>query len=439
MKITYLEISGYKNLNDVQIHFVEGSSVNALIGNNGSGKSNVLEAIVKIFSSVISKELLEFSYEVKYTIDDNNFVLSNKNNALLFTKNDKAVKKADVYTSIPLGIFLYYCGETDRLESLSNNFVDTAFSKALKSYDEIVIKYLSLIELRDFPCALIANAAYRNSTYQKACDLIGIDEIGGPISLHLKRPVWSKSAPITNDSFWNAQGTVANLLHALKDEGYMIIIGKDSAIIRIDSLHSLNEISENPFNLLTIFKLLMQADILHSVDFDIVKDGKTIKPEALSEGEKQLAQLLCFLEATKEYRALFLLDEFDSYLHPSWQRKFAEIISDINIRGQVIFTTHSPLTLGKMKPSNIRILKDGQVFEPSVSTYNRDISEVLEEIMDVGLRPIEVQQCIDDFKSAAMFNKKEQALTHYETLKNFLDKDDPFWATAGVLIKRLGD
>lgn len=439
MKINSLEINGYKNLNDIQLTFEENSAVNAIIGNNGSGKSNILEAIVKIFSSVISNENLEFVFDIRYSIDNAHYQITNKDNKFIFTKDGKTVKKQDFFTSIPLGIFLYYCGETDRLLKLSNDYVDKAFNKALKDHDEVVLKYLSFIELKDFPCALIANAAYQNSTYQKICDLIGIEEIGGPILLHLKRPQWSKSAPITNDSFWNAQGTVANLLHAFKDCGQLQITSKDNAVITIPYLHALNNISENPFNLLTMFKLLMQANILESVDFDIIKDGKTITPDALSEGEKQLAQLLCFLEATKEYRALFLLDEFDSYLHPSWQRKFAEIIADIDIRGQVIFTTHSPLTLGKMKRENIRIIKDGQIYEPSVSTYNRDISEVLEEIMDVGLRPIEVQKCIDDFKSAAMFNKKEQALTHYETLKTVLSETDPFWNTANILLARLGD
>lgn len=437
MKIDSLEINGYKNLNGIQLAFEENSAVNAIIGNNGSGKSNILEAIVKIFSSVISNEKLEFMFDIRYSIDHAHYQITNKENKFIFTKDEKAVKKQEIYTSIPLGIFLYYCGETDRLLKLSNDFVDKAFNKALKDYDEVVLKYLSFIELKDFPCALIANAAYKNSTYQKTCDLIGIEEIGGPILLHLKRPQWSKSAHITNDSFWNAQGTVANLLHSFKDCGQLQITSKDNAVIIIHSLHALNDISENPFNLFTMFKLLMQANILESVNFDIIKNGETITPDALSEGEKQLAQLLCFLEATKEYRALFLLDEFDSYLHPSWQRKFAEIIADIDIRGQVIFTTHSPLTLGKMKRENIRIIKDGQIYEPSVSTYNRDISEVLEEIMDVGLRPIEVQKCIDDFKSAAMFNKKEQALKHYETLKTVLSETDPFWNTANILLARL--
>ena len=163
----------------------------------------------------------------------------------------------------------------------------------------------------------------------------------------------------------------------------------------------------------------------------------TVSINDLSEGEKQLAQLLSVLEATKEYRALFLLDEFDSYLHPNWQRKFAEIISDINIRGQVLFTTHSPLTLGKMQKENIRILKDGEVFEPAVDTYNRDITEVLEEIMDVGKRPIEVEKTIQAFRNAAVHSKKDEAFMHLDYLKELLSTNDPFWITVEHMIARL--
>ena len=49
MKIRYLFIDGYKNLHNVEFFFEEGSTVNAIIGNNGSGKSNVLEALTIIF------------------------------------------------------------------------------------------------------------------------------------------------------------------------------------------------------------------------------------------------------------------------------------------------------------------------------------------------------------------------------------------------------
>ena len=157
----------------------------------------------------------------------------------------------------------------------------------------------------------------------------------------------------------------------------------------------------------------------------------------LSEGEKQLAQFLCLLEATKDYRALFLLDEFDSFLHPNWQRRFAKIISEIHITGQVLFTTHSPLTLGQMQKESIRILKDGIAYEPTVDTFNRDITEVLEEIMEVGKRPIEVENAMQQFRNAVMHKEKELAEDAILDLKKILSASDPFWITVSHMMARL--
>lgn len=437
MKINYLYIDGYKNLNDFEINFAENSSVNVLIGNNGSGKSNTLEALTVIFSSVINEKPPEgFIFDIHYTIDENIYQLSNKE-GFIFLKNSKKLAKNEYKTSLPKNLFLYYCGETDRLEKISIISTDKAFETALKKNNGITLKYVSYIKLQDFSSALLSNAVFKNSTYEKICSLINIENITTPITIHIKRPDWSKSAPITQDSFWNAQGTVAFLLHSFKDIGRLDIIDKDTAHIIVDDFSKIKSLAENPLDLFIKLKLLMQADILENISFDIVKNGLTISIDDLSEGEKQLAQLLSILEAVKEYKALFLLDEFDAYLHPNWQRKFVEIISNIEIRGQVLFTTHSPMTLGKMQKENIIILKDGKAFTPSADTFNRDITEVLEEIMDVGKRPKEVEIAIYNFREAAMANKKETALTRLDTVKKLLSEDDPFLITAQHMMARL--
>ena len=183
--------------------------------------------------------------------------------------------------------------------------------------------------------------------------------------------------------------------------------------------------------------MLIQAGILDSIDFQIVKEGVEINPVDLSEGEKQLAQFLCLLEATKDYRALFLLDEFDSFLHPNWQRRFAEIIDGISITGQVLFTTHSPLTLGKVRKENIRILKEGKIYIPSVDTYNRDITEVLDEIMEVTKRPVEIEKAIKEFRNAAMHGKKDEAYRSIEELKVLLSDEDSYWITIEHMLARM--
>ena len=385
MKINYIFIDGYKNLNRLELVFDDKSTVNALIGNNGSGKSNVIEALTRVFTAIYNDTTIDFIYEIHYSILDDEIIVSNKEKSV-FLKNGKAVKKSEKEAFLPRSIFLYYCGETDRLKKLASDCRDQKFEKSLKTDGEIVSKYLSCVGLKEFAAALLSNAIYGNSTYDKVCDLIGICNIGGPVTFNLKRPSWSKSAPITEESFWNAQGTVAMLLHAIKDAGRLQIIDKHNAQIIVDSINDLKLDAENAFDLFVRFELLIQSGILESIDFQIIKAGAEITPSDLSEGEKQLAQFLCLLEATKDYRALFLLDEFDSFLHPNWQRRFAEIIDDISITGQVLFTTHSPLTLGKVRKENIRILKEGKIHTPSVDTYNRDITEVLDEIMEVSKR-----------------------------------------------------
>ena len=436
MKIHSIYLDGYKNLDHLEINMPEDSLIMGLIGNNGSGKSNVLEALTQVFAAAYNNETVAFSYQILYSIGEDKYELSNLDGEK-FEKNGKKVTKANRPFCLPRNIFLYYCGETDRLDQMALSCVDKAFEKALKNTGDIVIKYLSSVGLREFPAALLANAIYANDTFDKVCGLLGIEALEGPVVFHLRRPSWSKSAPITQDSFWKAQGSVATLLHALKDCGTMSVLDKDHAEIQVDQITDLKLDSENPFDLFTRFELLMQADVLANIQFQVVKNKISIPLDYLSEGEKQLAQLLCLLEATKEYRALFLLDEFDSFLHPSWQRKFAEIISEIHITGQVLFTTHSPLTLGKMQKENIRILKDGDVFEPAYDTYNRDITEVLEEIMEVQKRPDDVADAIKQFRNAAMHGQREMAIQCRERLYELLSEDDPFWVTVTHMMARL--
>lgn len=54
MKIEYMYIDGYKNLSALEVSFEKDISMLALAGKNGSGKSNVLEAVSKIFALVMA-------------------------------------------------------------------------------------------------------------------------------------------------------------------------------------------------------------------------------------------------------------------------------------------------------------------------------------------------------------------------------------------------
>ena len=111
MKLDYIYLDSYKNLKDFEVAFNEGSSVNALIGNNGSGKSNVLEALATAFAAVYNEQTIDFIYDICYRINNSKYRISNRGGTI-FTKDGKNVRKAERRFSLPRGIFLYYISQT---------------------------------------------------------------------------------------------------------------------------------------------------------------------------------------------------------------------------------------------------------------------------------------------------------------------------------------
>ena len=71
MKIDYLKInSRFKNLDHIEVNFDENHLMTVVVGWNGAGKSNVLEALVAIFRDLDLGESPRFAYEIKYILGD---------------------------------------------------------------------------------------------------------------------------------------------------------------------------------------------------------------------------------------------------------------------------------------------------------------------------------------------------------------------------------
>ena len=52
MRLLKLNVKGYKNLKNIEIDFSNTDGKILLVGKNGSGKSNLIEVLSAIFSSV---------------------------------------------------------------------------------------------------------------------------------------------------------------------------------------------------------------------------------------------------------------------------------------------------------------------------------------------------------------------------------------------------
>ena len=436
MKIEYLYIDGYKNLSGFQVYIEKDTTLLAIAGRNGSGKSNVMEAIAEIFTSVMNGgDEPKFTFALQYSIHGDEVMISNQSGTLVIAKDGKPVSKSRQRLLMPLTLFLYYAGETERLKNISDNAMDKAFGKSIKGTVMPSYKSISYLSVKDFGLSMMVNRCFSHNISRTLEETLSIEGISKECTIILKRPQWRKRG--TPDNFWNAKGYVAEVLELLKTNGEYRIISSEKAIIYLPDCEALRNEFSGPEWLYKSLKILMQADILDHIEIDVIKNGQSFDCHELSEGEKQLGNLLSVLNFTKEYNALFLLDEFDSHLHPSWQRDFSALVNEENITGQVLFTTHSSLTLGQMRNNSVFLMNDGQIFESSIDTYNRDASEIMEELMEVSLRPRHIEVLIAGFNKSIAQKNPDAAKQFRKELAQQLGKDDPFFITADLSITRI--
>ncbi len=112
MKITKLEIEGYKNLQNTSFDFSKSEQYAALIGINGSGKSNVLEAVSLIFYGLYYNETIDkFDYDIHYKINGKS--ISVKNGEMKV--DSKKITKKNIRDYLPTNVIASYSGEELRM------------------------------------------------------------------------------------------------------------------------------------------------------------------------------------------------------------------------------------------------------------------------------------------------------------------------------------
>src|ERR1051326_8469958 len=66
MRIDRLWLKDYKNLVDFEVDFDVTSTRQVVVGRNGVGKSNLLEALTRIFRDLDLEQPSDFEFEIEY-------------------------------------------------------------------------------------------------------------------------------------------------------------------------------------------------------------------------------------------------------------------------------------------------------------------------------------------------------------------------------------
>ena len=118
MKLKHLYIEKYKNPSPLTIDFESGDGLTMLIGNNGSGKSNVLEAISGIFHDLFkekSDRKLSCDYTLEYELGEKNCKIEQTRGTLRCYGETFKSRDSFIVQNAPNNIIGLYSGEEDRL------------------------------------------------------------------------------------------------------------------------------------------------------------------------------------------------------------------------------------------------------------------------------------------------------------------------------------
>jgi predicted ATP-binding protein involved in virulence len=101
---------------------------------------------------------------------------------------------------------------------------------------------------------------------------------------------------------------------------------------------------------------------------------------------------------------------------------------------QFIATTHSPQVIGEVEHERIQIIANGQVYSPTHS-FGVDSSRVLQEIMDVGPRTLEVDKLVSLLSRKIGDKDYESARRLLTKLTKQVGENDPEVTQAKTLLE----
>lgn len=337
------------------------SSVMTFVGENGCGKSAILESIFK-------KYLLDIQE------DTDLFAFSSGNNesfSSIFQKNIRNIEKLVVDD-------LSYDEEDE--SARINNAINTIY------FDRSWVRLLLF-----FATALKRNG--RVIEYLKSKDLVDVDGHGNDTTTYLSFPfrirkyysykiITAREKEAVEPDFQSIRRTFLHqYLVKLSEHFYdnFDIEDEEARIVKSKCIFDASDASlvfGNDTN--RIFTFLAWAtnydQFIFRNDCELFFKGD-LELNQLSDGEHQLLAIYALMDLFDSEKSLFLLDEVDSHLYYRNIQKLWEVFGAIS--GKVITTTHSADSIILNEFSNIKLVENGKIENDTVANKVLDRLESL--------------------------------------------------------------
>jgi len=467
MRLDRLWIEDWKNLRAFELDFDETQLTTVLIGANGTGKSNLMEAIVRIFRNLDLGETPDFAYRLSYQCRHRNIEIDARPRLTEDERKNRrevevivdgialTVKDFDALKSelLPTNVFAYYSGATKRLELLFNKHLQDFYKSTLDSEVQPLRRFF-YCHLIHGNFALLAFFAREDNAAKKfLAEHMGVDGIES-VLLVLRNPWWFKGKPNAamkaegDPRFWYARGLVKKFVARLWDHAYPPIRDDDKEVLDFRgrsedkeflylfvpdeaSLRGLAATYGSPKEFFKELETTWINDLISETRIKVRrKDVKNhVSFHDLSEGEQQLLTVLGLLKFTQDDESLFLLDEPDTHLNPQWKFDYLDTLEKVvgpQSKSQMIIATHDPLVVGGLLRNQVRVLvKDGaeiNAIEPDQDPRGMGFAGLLKSVL-FGLRSTVDRRTLELLdRRAELFAKADRTLAEDAMLTSLSDQ-----------------
>lgn len=407
-RFKYLEVSFEKN-------------VTVLIGDNGSGKTTILDAITRTFSWINAR--IVYKGRNGRTLEDSDVTIG-------------VLDNAEVNTTLSLGDKTKYRGSLVRpakgIESPKNSKLEDY--KSLSNLYRVINSRLQSYLSEEINIPLLASYSVERSnikpnitfdldkiskeTPESRFDAIDKSVLDGTsnISEFLKWLIYFDN--ISNSADLNRLSHIRNEIIALEKattdsssalyELLMLKRNEERELsLKLEKINAEN----NNLILKSVKSAITKAvpsisnifidrssgraevrliDENVNINFSQASKGQQVYISLIADIARRLISLNPTLNNKLHGQGIILIDEIELHLHPDWQKNILSNLTSTFPNIQFIVTTHSPIVLSGVKSKNIRVLGKNNIDEDVASTpiaqsYARSPSEVLNTIMHVDL------------------------------------------------------
>lgn len=383
MKLKKLQIKKYKNLIDFTVDFESGKGLSILIGNNGSGKSNVLEAISGIFVNAYSaKAIHKFVYSLTYEIKGKEVKLEQTIYRCQYYVDGKviAVKELALRGLLPTNVIALYSGEDKRwwhnyYEPFYLKFtrdINAGTSNTLSPKMYYINKYYWDIAL----LSLVYSTAEDDKQFLK--ETIGRDTVDHillfytqNVERHCKSELLKSFLQSVNLFSEHSKGPDGEpvYLYAMTKESIFDTYGvrafEDFAAMKnfymfADAKFLNNKPEEFNYYEKQLFDYFVQAYMPKGKkvikNIELIYNGFSAKD--LSEGEKKLILIRSVLSFVADENSLILFDEPDANIHEGRKQQIYNLFAEYcKFDRQMVVATHSPILAQLAKEKELLMLE----------------------------------------------------------------------------------